>query len=451
MYDLFDMLNEINKEDKGITSKKEHKEETIQNVDESFNTISTPKEAYDEEAIKKSGLDRKDYIRLNSYVGSRINTDFRTSTNSKYRKEVKKEVIQDSSYDSSKSISTQDKELLLIIDGSSLLSTSYFARLPKSIMFAKTQEEKEAHYGDILQTKDGVFTNGVFGFMQTLLSILDKQKPTHIAVCLDRSRNCYRRDIYPEYKAHRKETDRALREQYALLEDLLNSIGIKVFISEKDCPQSRTYEADDFAGSLSKQLQNQIPVALYTKDMDYLQLIDYNSVVWMNSSSSSKIEDLAKLANINLKDYNLPNNTFLYTEDTLIKVEALKPKQIIDYKSISGDSSDGIPGIKGLGDTTSKPLLSKYESLEDIYNEIEGLDSKELKKVAEAWKNELGIRNPIKKLLEQKDNAFMSKELATIKTDIELNVELEDLRVKIDKNVLNKELEKLEMYSLLRK
>ncbi|MEG1483726.1 5'-3' exonuclease, partial [Clostridium sp.] len=200
-----------------------------------------------------------------------------------------------------------------------------------------------------------------------------------------------------------------------------------------------------FAGTLSKTFQSEIPVALYTKDEDYLQLVDYNTVVWMNTSKASTI---AEDCNINLKDCNLPNNTFEYSVDLLKQVKKLKPHQIVDYKAISGDSSDNIPGIKGLGDTTSIPLLQKYDTLEEIYEAVDGLDEKGLKLVATEWKNELGIRNPMKKLVAEKENAFMSKKLATIKTDIELGLKLDDLKINIDKDVLKEQLEKYEMKSI---
>jgi DNA polymerase-1 len=226
---------------------------------------------------------------------------------------------------------------------------------------------------------------------------------------------------------------------------MLEAIGVKVLISSPSEDYTNVFEADDFAGTLSKKFQEQIPVALYTKDEDYLQLVDYNTVVWMNTS---KATDIAKNCDINLKECNLPNNTFEYTVDLLKQVKNLKPHQIIDYKSISGDSSDNIPGIKGLGDTTSIPLLQKYNTLEDIYKDIEGLDEKGLKLKATDWKNELGIRNPMKKLVAEKDNAFMSKKLATIKTDIELDLSLDDLKISIDKEILREQLDKYEMKSI---
>ncbi|MEG3038626.1 MAG: 5'-3' exonuclease H3TH domain-containing protein [Clostridia bacterium] len=409
-----------------------------------------------EEKIKEDVLSRAEEIRINSFVGSRMNTDFRIKNrNTKKVKEenmeaeieetIKEEIFENIETQNIDENNVVAEEKLLVIDGSSLLSTSYFARLPRQIMFAKTVEEKEQYYDKILQTKDGVYTNGVYGFMQIMISMLKNQKPTHLVVCLDSTRMTFRKLIYDDYKGTRKPIEIPLKEQYGLLREMLEAIGVKVLISTPSENYENVYEADDFAGTLSKTFQSEIPVALYTKDEDYLQLVDYNTVVWMNTSKASTI---AEDCNINLKDCNLPNNTFEYSVDLLKQVKKLKPHQIVDYKAISGDSSDNIPGIKGLGDTTSIPLLQKYDTLEEIYEAVDGLDEKGLKLVATEWKNELGIRNPMKKLVAEKENAFMSKKLATIKTDIELGLKLDDLKINIDKDVLKEQLEKYEMKSI---
>lgn len=410
----------------------------------------------EKEENEEVDMSYSDQIRLNSYVGSRINTDFRIKnrkinnkeevpTNEEVKVSINNECDEDDKIEEIQINETISKEKLLVIDGSSLLSTSYFARLPRQVMFAKTIEEKEQYYDKILQTKDGVYTNGVYGFMQVMLSMIKNQNPTHLAVCLDSTRMTFRKLIYDDYKGTRKPIEVPLKEQYDLLKDMLETIGVKVLMSNPSENYENVFEADDFAGTLSKKFQSEIPVALYTKDEDYLQLVDYNTVVWMNTS---KAQDLASSMDLNLKELNLPNNTFEYTIDSLKQVKNLKPHQIIDYKAISGDSSDNIPGIKGLGDTTSIPLLQKYDTLEDIYESIDGLDEKGLKLVATEWKNELGIRNPMKKLVAEKENAFMSKKLATIKTDINIDISLEDLKINIDKKILQEQLDKYEMKSI---
>lgn len=418
---------------------------------------NTPKDYYDEKEIEKSGLDRKEYIRLNSFVGSRMNTDFRIKCKAKSNIKTKENnvaIIENETIEVAEieqnitdiiEVSEKEQRKLLVIDGSSLLSTSYFARLPRQMLFAKTPEEKELYFDKILQTKDGIFTNGVYGFMQIMIGMIQKQKPTHLAVCLDSTRMTFRKLIYDDYKGTRKPIDRPLKEQYGLLREMLEAIGVKVFISEASEDYTNVFEADDFAGTLAKKFQDEVHVVLYTKDEDYLQLVDYNTTVWMNTSKAS---EMANECEMDLNKFNLPNNTFEYTIDRLKKLKKLSPSQIIDYKAISGDSSDNIPGIKGLGDTTSIPLLQKYATLEEIYEAIDGLDDKGLKNVAAQWKEELGVRNPMKKLVAEKENAFMSKKLATIKTDIDMEITLNDLQLNIDKNKFKEQLDKYEMKSI---
>ncbi|EPZ58628.1 5'-3' exonuclease, N-terminal resolvase-like domain protein [[Clostridium] sordellii ATCC 9714] len=147
----------------------------------------------EKEENEKVDMSYSDQIRLNSYVGSRINTDFRIKnrkinnkeevpTNEEVKVSINNECDEDNKIEEIQINETISKEKLLVIDGSSLLSTSYFARLPRQVMFAKTIEEKEQYYDKILQTKDGVYTNGVYGFMQVMLSMIKNQNPTHLAV-----------------------------------------------------------------------------------------------------------------------------------------------------------------------------------------------------------------------------------------------------------------------------
>ncbi|MEG1132720.1 MAG: hypothetical protein RSD77_10425, partial [Romboutsia sp.] len=227
----------------------------------------------EEEKIKEDVLSRAEEIRINSFVGSRMNTDFRIKNrNTKKVKEenieveieetIKEEIFENIEPQNIDENNVVEEEKLLVIDGSSLLSTSYFARLPRQIMFAKTVEEKEQYYDKILQTKDGVYTNGVYGFMQIMISMLKNQKPTHLVVCLDSTRMTFRKLIYDDYKGTRKPIEVPLKEQYGLLREMLETIGVKVLISTPSENYENVYEADDFAGTLSKTFQSEIPVAL---------------------------------------------------------------------------------------------------------------------------------------------------------------------------------------------
>ena len=402
-------------------------------------------------------------------------------------------------------------EKLLIIDGSSLLSTSFYATATAYLM-AKTDEDKEKALTRLMKTSDGRYTNGVFPFMRTLLSLIKKNQPTHLAVVWDVSRQTFRQEIAGgTYKGTRKATPHPLKEQFISTQNLLQGI-VPQFLSGKD--DEEVYEADDFAGSLAKRFQNEIPVFLHTKDEDYLQLVDTNTRVWLGSSKADKMfEDLG----LNRQEFNVPDGFFEFTLSTLKDIKGLEPYQIVEYKALCGDTSDNIPGVKGVGEKAVIPLLQEYGTIEAIYETIENLNAKEEKELKKFFKESLGIgRSPISYMLAEgvialssgekinynvifdevteedkalqplfeeklgklrfpirlsnaedieklrneevfgvqlcaKESAFMSKELATIKTDIEsiAKVNLDDIKLNIDYTELKNRLLDLEIKSLI--
>ena len=402
-------------------------------------------------------------------------------------------------------------EKLLIIDGSSLLSTSFYATATAYLM-AKTDEDKEKALERLMKTSDGRYTNGVFPFMRTLLSLIKKNQPTHLAVVWDVSRQTFRQEIAGgTYKGTRKATPHPLKEQFISTQNLLQGI-IPQFLSGRD--DEEVYEADDFAGSLAKRFQTEIPVFLHTKDEDYLQLVDSNTRVWLGSSKADKMfEDL----NLNRQEFNVPDGFFEFTLSTLKDIKGLKPYQIVEYKALCGDTSDNIPGVKGVGEKAVIPLLQEYGTIEAIYETIENLSAKEEKELKKFFKESLGIgRSPISYMLADgvialgngdkinynaifdevteedttlqplfeeklgklkfpirlsnaedieklkneevfgiqlcaKESAFMSKELATIKTDIESidQVNLDDIKLNIDYTELKNKLLDLEIKTLI--
>lgn len=402
-------------------------------------------------------------------------------------------------------------EKLLIIDGSSLLSTSFYATATAYLM-AKTDEDKEKALTRLMKTSDGRYTNGVFPFMRTLLSLIKKNQPTHLAVVWDVSRQTFRQEIAGgTYKGTRKATPHPLKEQFISTQNLLQGI-VPQFLSEKD--DEEVYEADDFAGSLAKRFQNEIPVFLHTKDEDYLQLVDTNTRVWLGSSKADKMfEDLG----LNRQEFNVPDGFFEFTLSTLKDIKGLEPYQIVEYKALCGDTSDNIPGVKGVGEKAVIPLLQEYGTIEAIYETIENLNAKEEKELKKFFKESLGIgRSPISYLLAEgvialssgekinynvifdevteedkalqplfeeklgklrfpirlsnaedieklrneevfgvqlcaKESAFMSKELATIKTDIEsiANVNLDDIKLNINYDELKARLLDFEIKTLI--
>ena len=402
-------------------------------------------------------------------------------------------------------------EKLLIIDGSSLLSTSFYATATAYLM-AKTDEDKEKALERLMKTSDGRYTNGVFPFMRTLLSLIKKNQPTHLAVVWDVSRQTFRQEIAGgTYKGTRKATPHPLKEQFISTQNLLQGI-IPQFLSGKD--DEEVYEADDFAGSLAKRFQTEIPVFLHTKDEDYLQLVDSNTRVWLGSSKADKMfEDL----NLNRQEFNVPDGFFEFTLSTLKDIKGLKPYQIVEYKALCGDTSDNIPGVKGVGEKAVIPLLQEYGTIEAIYETIENLSAKEEKELKKFFKESLGIgRSPISYMLADgvialgngdkinynaifdevteedttlqplfeeklgklkfpirlsnaedieklkneevfgvqlcaKESSFMSTELATIKTDIEsiAKVNLDDIKLNIDYTELKNRLLDLEIKTLI--
>lgn len=397
---------------------------------------------------------------------------------------------------------------LLIIDGSSLLSTSYYGNLPKEAMYAKTDEEKEVAFAKILQTSDGIYTNGIYGFMKALKKLIERQKPTHLAVAFDLSRETtFRKQMFSEYKGTRKKTPTPLSQQFKLTQEVLEYIGVPLF-------KSYEFEADDYAGSIGRKFEDEIPVYMLSKDEDYLQLISHNTRIWMPTSKSDEL--FAELG-LNKKDFNIPDNTFEYTLTSLMDIKCLEPYQIVEYKALCGDSSDNIPGVKGVGEKAVLPLLKEYGNIETIYEIIENLDAKEEKELKKFFKENLGIsRSPIANLLKEgtialssgdkitykcigddlseeqidfqetikskigelrfpieitteggldllkeydvlgvdisaKESAFLSKELATIKTDIEevQSLTIDELILNINKDRYREKMLELEMKSLI--
>lgn len=343
-----------------------------------------------------------------------------------------------------------DKEFLLLIDGSSLLSTQYYGNLPREIMFAKTTEEKEVFYGKIMQTSMGIYTNAIYGFMRTFLKILKEQKPTHIAVAWDLSRDTFRREIDSDYKGKRGETPEPLKEQFKLCQEILGKMNIMQFMDKR-------YEADDFCGSVASKLEKDIPVRILTKDTDYLQLVSENTKLWLMFTTKDKADALFKKYEIKKAVSNVPDKAFELTPE-LVKAEyGIKPEQVADLKSLVGDKSDNIKGVSGVGEASAVPLINEYGTVENLYDNIRNIDKKQEKEIKEYWKTKLGIkRSPLSYLLKTSDteivgeqSAIISKKLALIKCDIDLgDLTKDSLKLNINIGEGNKEFKKLEFKSL---
>jgi DNA polymerase-1 len=338
-------------------------------------------------------------------------------------------------------------EHLLLIDGSSLLSCCFFGNLPKEYKFAKTDEEKDKYLDKLRQSPDGQFTNGVFTMMASMLKVIRNQKPTHMAVAWDLTKEfTFRKKLFPEYKGHRKDLRSELGSQFPLAQKVLKEMGIASFVFEE-------YEADDIIGTLSKKFQKDMRVTIWTKDQDCLQLIDDNIRVWL---ITTKCSDMYANLGIDIKQLNIPGGVFEYTTSYVEHFYGVQPIQIMDRKAIEGDTSDNIPGINGVGERSVIPMLQEFESVEGIYDFIENTSEKEIK---ETFKS-LGItRSPLSKLIEESDTklvgkkaAFLCKRLATIKCDIEElnNITAEDLKLQINEEGMKNIYTELEFTNLLK-
>lgn len=312
---------------------------------------------------------------------------------------------------------------LLIVDGSSMLVTSYYGLLPKQILFAKTEEEKEKHYDQIMQY-DGLYTNAMYAMTKTLLKIEREQHITHMVICFDTTRDTFRREEFADYKANRGATPEPLKQQFVNMEDMLSEIGYAVEMSD-------TYEADDLAGSAASLFGEEMPTYIITKDHDYLQLIDEHVSLWLIQTKQDAADTIVrKYAGIFSSDtkFCLPDKAAQITPAICRAEYGVEPDQIPDLKGIVGDTSDNIPGVKGVS-SAAAPLLNEYGTLENIYAAIDSCsDEKERKRLATFWKESLGIkRSPMKALMTYRDSAFMSKRLATIKRDVVIGHTIDEM------------------------
>ncbi len=256
-------------------------------------------------------------------------------------------------------------EKLVLIDGNSLLNRAFYAMR-------------------IFTTKDGLPTNGVFGFIKFLFKIIEDERPEHIVVAFDLHAPTFRHKMYSGYKATRKPMPEELAVQVPVLKELLRAMDICIVEKEG-------YEADDLIGTLSCAYED-VSVIIYTGDRDSYQLVKENVSVCFTKRGVTDID-------------------FLTAENFYEKV-GLTPLQIIEEKSLMGDSADNIPGIKGIGPKSALELLQKYHDLDGVYEHM----------------NEL---SPLlqKKLREGKETAYLSRELATIDTHVPLEISLNDCRL----------------------
>jgi DNA polymerase-1 len=258
---------------------------------------------------------------------------------------------------------------LVLIDGHALAYRAYHALRPEAF-----------------STRQGEPTNAVYGFTSMLLAVLRDEQPGYIAVTFDVGRT-FRHEEYPPYKAHREAMPEELATQLQRINQVVEAFNIPVFTAEG-------YEADDVLGTLARQAAQQgAETLIVTGDTDTFQLVDDNTQVLTSRRQYS--------------------DTVIYDEAGIQERYGLKPRQLIDYKGLVGDSSDNIPGVRGVGKKTATQLLQEYGSIEAIYEHLDEVESTRFRKALE----------------EGRDDAFLSKHLATIVTDVSLELDLEACRV----------------------
>lgn len=280
---------------------------------------------------------------------------------------------------------------LLVIDGNSILNRAFYGVR-------------------LLTTKDGKFTNGIFGFMNILMGMLEEYKPDSVAVAFDVKHPTFRHEMYDAYKGTRKPAPSELIEQFPTLKELLGYLGFTVV-------EKPGYEADDILGTLSASCGKDDFCYIATGDRDSLQLVRENVNVLLATTRMGKSE------------------TVKYDIAKINEVYGVTPEQLIDIKAIQGDTSDNIPGVAGIGEKGAADLIQKFGSIEYIYDNLSELDIKPGMKV---------------KLEASKDNAFLSKKLGTICLDAPVNTDLNSYAIKEpDSEKAANLLVSLEMFKIL--
>lgn len=283
---------------------------------------------------------------------------------------------------------------LLVVDGNSILNRAFYGIR-------------------LLTTKDGQFTNAIYGFLTMLLKIQEDVTPDAVAIAFDLKAPTFRHKAYEGYKSNRKGMPEELHQQLQPLKDLLTLLGYTIITKE-------SYEADDILGTLSHTCKvNGDECVLATGDRDSLQLINNKVTVRLASTKGGKA------------------NAILYDEKKIMEDYGVTPRQLIEIKAIQGDSSDCIPGVPGIGPKGAGDLIQRFNNLDYIYENLDTIDVKD------------GMR---KKLRENKDSAYMSRMLGEIKLDIPIDTDINHYLVNCTQpDEASRMMAKLELFSLIDK
>ncbi|MDY3024995.1 MAG: DNA polymerase I [Streptococcus hyovaginalis] len=264
---------------------------------------------------------------------------------------------------------TNAKQKLLLIDGSSVAFRAFFALY---------------HQIDRFRNPSGLHTNAIYGFHLMLDHLMDRVQPTHILVAFDAGKTTFRTEMYADYKAGRAKTPDEFREQFPYIREMLTARGITYY--ELD-----NYEADDIIGTLDKMAElEDFDVTIVSGDKDLIQLTDQNTVVEISKKGVAEFEE--------------------FTPAYLMEKMGITPEQFIDLKALMGDKSDNIPGVTKIGEKTGLKLLLEHGSLEGIYDNVDSMKPSKMKE----------------NLINDKEQAFLSKTLATINTKAPITIDLSD-------------------------
>ena len=266
-----------------------------------------------------------------------------------------------------KALEEGEKMKLLAIDGNSLINRAFYGI-------------------KLLSTKDGKYTNAVYGFINILFKLIDSEHPDGVAVAFDIKKPTFRHEKYDAYKAGRHAMPDELREQFPLVKEWLTLAGYH-------CIECEGFEADDILGTLAAEAVksgNECVVA--TGDRDSLQLVSENTRVLLATTRMGQTEVID------------------YTPEKVLERYGVTPKEMIELKALMGDSSDNIPGVAGIGEKTATDLISRFHSIDYIYDNILTIDIKD------------GVR---KKLVTDRESAFLSRWLGTICLEAPIEADFE--------------------------
>ncbi|MBN2100969.1 DNA polymerase I [Candidatus Dojkabacteria bacterium] len=265
-----------------------------------------------------------------------------------------------------------------------------------------------------LATSNGVQVNAVYGFTLMLMRVLEELKPKYLVCAFDLGKPTFRHEEFSGYKAQRKPPDKTLIAQIPMVKEVLKAFNVPILEVEG-------YEADDILGTLAeltdrgKWKSQGLEQVIVTGDKDLLQMVDMNTRVWLPRGSFK--------------------NTVMFDRDEVKKLLGFEPEFIPDFKALVGDSSDNIPGVKGVGKKTATELVKKYGHIEDIYKNLESLTERQKKLLSEG-----------------KEQAKMSKHLAVIVSNLDLDLDLEDCLLRdFDYSLVVKKFQEFEFRSLLKR